>query len=155
MRNSGNIINLKSCYVDSSLVASTLCEGATLAGIAKVRIMSDTLFEQAMVVGENRSFIFPYYAVPRTVWRTLKPWTIENGMITPTLRLKRNALQGRLGRLLRGFIGRGCRLHCEVSSGTVVEETEIIGVFYVLQGLMTSSPRSATSLTLRVTKLKP
>lgn len=109
----------------------------------ELAVMSDALFEQAMVVGENRSFIsayvvlnkaiwielarglnldpadpvslkaaaahdifmqrikeatrqFPYYAVPRAVWCTLDPWTIENGLITPTLKLKRNALQARL-----------------------------------------------------------
>ena len=109
----------------------------------ELSIMSDPLFEQAMVIGENRSFIsayvvlnktmwtelaqrlkldpadpaslkaasareafiqhikdaakqFPYYAVPRAVWCTLEPWTIENGLITPTLKLKRNALQARL-----------------------------------------------------------
>ncbi|HXA47877.1 MAG TPA: long-chain fatty acid--CoA ligase, partial [Burkholderiaceae bacterium] len=96
----------------------------------ELAIMSNPLFEQAMVVGENRSFIsayvvlnkalwtdlarslqldpdadaslkataardvfisrikeatkaFPYYAMPRAVWCTLEPWTIENGMITP------------------------------------------------------------------------
>jgi long-chain acyl-CoA synthetase len=109
----------------------------------ELAIMADPLFEQAMVVGESRSFIsayvvlnkalwtelarslqldpedaasvkaatarevfiarikeatkaFPYYAMPRAVWCTLEPWTIENGLITPTLKLKRNALQARL-----------------------------------------------------------
>lgn len=109
----------------------------------ELAIMSDALFEQAMVVGENRPFIsayvvlnkemwtelahslnldpadpanlkapgardifmkrikeatrqFPYYAAPRAVWCTLEPWTVENSLITPTLKLKRNALQARL-----------------------------------------------------------
>jgi len=101
------------------------------------------LFEQVMVVGENRPFIsafvvlnkslwselatglnldpgnpeslksaatheallkrlkeatkqFPYYAVPRAVWATRDAWTVENSLITPTLKLKRNALHERL-----------------------------------------------------------
>ncbi|MDE2594233.1 MAG: long-chain fatty acid--CoA ligase [Burkholderiales bacterium] len=38
---------------------------------------------------------FPHYAVPRAVCLTLEPWTIENTMMTPTLKLKRNNLMAR------------------------------------------------------------
>jgi long-chain acyl-CoA synthetase len=37
----------------------------------------------------------PYYAQPRAVALTLDPWTVENGLITPTLKLKRNNLAAR------------------------------------------------------------
>lgn len=35
---------------------------------------------------------FPQYAVPRNVTLTLEPWTIDNGLLTPTLKLKRRKL---------------------------------------------------------------
>lgn len=35
---------------------------------------------------------FPQYALPRNVWLTLEPWTIDNELLTPTLKLKRKAL---------------------------------------------------------------
>jgi long-chain acyl-CoA synthetase len=38
---------------------------------------------------------FPYYARPRAVSITLEPWTIENSLMTPTLKLKRNSLAAR------------------------------------------------------------
>lgn len=35
---------------------------------------------------------FPHYAQPRAVWPVLAPWTPENTLLTPTLKLKRNNL---------------------------------------------------------------
>lgn len=35
---------------------------------------------------------FPHYAQPRAVWPTLTPWTPDNSLLTPTLKLKRNNL---------------------------------------------------------------
>jgi long-chain acyl-CoA synthetase len=37
---------------------------------------------------------FPHYAQPRAVWATLEPWTVENSLMTPTLKLKRANLAG-------------------------------------------------------------
>jgi long-chain acyl-CoA synthetase len=40
----------------------------------------------------------PYYARPRAVALTLDHWTSENGLMTPTLKLKRNELSARYAR---------------------------------------------------------
>ncbi len=41
---------------------------------------------------EQATASFARYAVPRALCLTLTPWTIENGFMTPTLKLKRNNL---------------------------------------------------------------
>jgi long-chain acyl-CoA synthetase len=103
-------------------------------------IVSDPLFEQAMVLGEQRPYLaalvvlnaeewrralaglttaggppssreaqselllrriaeavrgFPAYATPRAVWWTTEPWTIDAGLVTPTLKTKRPAMEER------------------------------------------------------------
>ena len=49
---------------------------------------------------------FPYYAQPRAVALTTEPWTVENGLITPTLKLKRNNLVARYGDLIERLYRR-------------------------------------------------
>ncbi|SHN15257.1 long-chain fatty acid--CoA ligase, partial [Rhizobacter sp. OV335] len=38
---------------------------------------------------------FPRYGVPRAAWLSLEPWTVENTLMTPTLKLKRHNLMAR------------------------------------------------------------
>ena len=44
---------------------------------------------------------FPAYATPRAAWCSLEPWTVENGLITPTLKVKRAALEERFAAQIR------------------------------------------------------
>ena len=122
----------------------------------ELAIAVDPLFEQVLVVGENRPFIgcvvvvnlvewqrlaaslglnpedpaslelpavqkaalarmalqtrdFARYATPRAVCLTLAPWTIENTMMTPTLKLKRNNLMKRYSREIEALYSAGGR----------------------------------------------
>ena len=118
------------------LVTST---GEKIAPVdLETAILADPLFEQALVIGEQRPFLaalvvlnakawvqekeklaasgkqgaaaeravllariaaavkaYPSYATPRAVWWTLDPWTIAGGLLTPTLKNKRPALERR------------------------------------------------------------
>ncbi|UPJ63111.1 AMP-dependent synthetase/ligase [Bradyrhizobium sp. 191] len=118
------------------LVTST---GEKIAPVdLETAILADPLFEQVLVIGEQRPFLaalvvlnakawvqekerlaasgkqgaaaeravllariaaavkaYPSYATPRAVWWTLDPWTIAGGLLTPTLKNKRPALERR------------------------------------------------------------
>ena len=81
---------------------------------AELAILHDGVFEQLMLVGEGRPFLtlvavaknagekelvkranerlahFPRYVRVRRAIVSPKPWTVENGLLTPTLKVKRN-----------------------------------------------------------------
>ena len=116
-------------------------------------IAGDPLFEQVMVVGEQRPFIaalvvlnrarakdearalgvtgklteimasdqlralalrrikravahLPKYATPRKVWLTAEPWTVGAGLMTPTLKLKRRAIEGIFAKEIAAFYAK-------------------------------------------------
>ena len=49
---------------------------------------------------------FPRYGVPRAVWLSLEPWTVENTLMTPTLKLKRHNLMARFEAEIEGLYRR-------------------------------------------------
>jgi long-chain acyl-CoA synthetase len=52
---------------------------------------------------------FARYAMPRAVYLTQEPWTIENALMTPTLKLKRNNLMARYAGEIDGLYQSGAR----------------------------------------------
>jgi long-chain acyl-CoA synthetase len=81
---------------------------------AELAILGDGAFDQLMLVGEGRPFLtllvvakdaderqlvrranerlahFPRYVRVRRAIVSPEPWTVENGLLTPTLKVKRN-----------------------------------------------------------------
>ncbi len=55
---------------------------------------------------ERSTASFARYAVPRALTLTREPWTIENGLMTPTLKLKRNNLMARFEQAIEGMYRR-------------------------------------------------
>jgi long-chain acyl-CoA synthetase len=89
---------------------------------AEAAILRDAAFEQVMVLGEGRPKLgllavskiedaaqlcaranaqlhgFPGYTRICHIARLAEPWTVENGLLTPTLKLKRNEIEKRFVR---------------------------------------------------------
>ena len=87
----------------------------------EIAILGDPTFEQAVLIGEGRPFLtlvavtrgadeksliqranerlkeFPRYIRVRRVVSTREPWTVDNGLLTPTLKVRREAVQKRFG----------------------------------------------------------
>jgi long-chain acyl-CoA synthetase len=55
---------------------------------------------------DDRLKDFPGYAQVRALHLSLMPWTIENGLITPTMKLKRPELEQRFGDLIEALYAR-------------------------------------------------
>jgi len=102
---------------------------------AEHAILQDPIFEQVMVVGEGRARLgllcvaktdnlaelcaranrqlhdFPGYARICHIGRAPEPWTVENGLLTPTLKLKRRELGARYAETIEAMYRRSnlCR----------------------------------------------
>ncbi|MCD8338638.1 MAG: long-chain fatty acid--CoA ligase [Burkholderiales bacterium] len=63
-------------------------------------LLNHTVRQKILKRVKKACSMFPAYAVPRNAWPTLDEWTIDNGLQTPTLKLKR----GPMVRKYRGVI---------------------------------------------------
>jgi long-chain acyl-CoA synthetase len=92
-------------------------------------ILSDEIFEQVMLVGEGRAYLtllavtqetdgkklvrraneklknFPRYIRVRRVIPLKEPWSIENGLLTPTLKVKRRQVCEKFSKEIEGIYG--------------------------------------------------
>ncbi|HKW37416.1 MAG TPA: long-chain fatty acid--CoA ligase [Burkholderiales bacterium] len=96
----------------------------------ELAILGDQTFEQAILIGEGRPFLtlvavtretdeksliqranerlkeFPRYIRVRRVVTSSRPWTVENGLLTPTLKVRREKVQKELGAAIeRAYAG--------------------------------------------------
>lgn len=97
-------------------------------------ILDDPLFEQAMLVGEGRAYLvllavtregdektlikhanarlktFSRWVRVRRVIALQEPWTLAEGLLTPTLKVKRNAVYGKYRERIEACYRTGIRL---------------------------------------------
>jgi len=62
--------------------------------------------EVALARVADRLRAFPGYAQIRAVHLSLAPWTVENGLITPTMKLKRSELETRFATVIDALYER-------------------------------------------------
>jgi long-chain acyl-CoA synthetase len=101
---------------------------------AEMAMLDDPLFEQAMLVGEGRAYLvllavtqesdertlikranarlksFPRWVRVRRVIALQEPWTLEEGLLTPTLKVKRNAVYDKYRERIEESYRTGIRL---------------------------------------------
>ncbi len=67
----------------------------------------DSLQARKMLLDRVRKAVsaFPAHATPRALWATLEPWTLDNGLMTPTLKLKRPQIEERFAAQVRLLYG--------------------------------------------------
>ena len=97
----------------------------------EIAILGDPVFEQGILIGEGRPFLtlitvtretderslihranerlrgLPRYIRVRRVIPTRDPWTVENGLLTPTLKVKREQVQKKFGRNIEAAYASG------------------------------------------------
>jgi long-chain acyl-CoA synthetase len=100
----------------------------------ELAILSDDVFEQGMLVGEGKPFLslivvsqetderqlikranerlkaFPRYVRVRRVVVSQEPWTVDNGLVTPTLKVKRAKVMERFAREMDAVYADGALL---------------------------------------------
>lgn len=69
-----------------------MAAGPRAAGIPPDALDSDAARQLALRRIVKQVSSFPSYAVPKQVRLFVNPWTIDAGLMTPTLKLKRPAL---------------------------------------------------------------
>jgi long-chain acyl-CoA synthetase len=87
--------HLAALVVLSSEAWPAFARAAGVDPAAAASLNAPAVHKAALARIEQRLAPFPSYARVRRVWLTLEPWTIENGLITPTMKLKRPELATR------------------------------------------------------------
>lgn len=88
----------------------SLAEEAGVKADDPQALHSPAVRKKALEMVKKACKTFPAYAVPRNIALTLDEWTIDNGLLTPTLKLKRSPMNERYG-LLVDEMYQGARKH--------------------------------------------